>query len=263
MLDEDQPIFREAFVRALKTGALACEVRVRWPDGSIHWIAPLGRTYYDESGRGVRMAGVVADLTERKNAEAARQLLVRELNHRVRNLFSVIDAIIYLTAETTKTPGDMAGALRGRLLALARAHELILPAVMGDPAATGDGDLAELVAAVVSPHLQDGSERIRIEGPRLPVAARSATSLALVLHELATNAAKYGALSSPRGRVEILWRTDDERMALTWNERDGPEVVAARSAGGSAACLPAAASKGSSAGPSPTTGPGAASGSPP
>lgn len=227
VLDEDKPAFREAFGRALKTGVLAFEARVRWPDGSIHWIAPLGRTYYDESGKAVRMAGVVADLTERKSAEAARQLLVRELNHRVRNLFSVMDAIVYLTAETTRTTGDMAGALRGRLLALARAHELILPAVMGDPAAGGDGDLGELVAAVVSPHLQDGSERIRIDGPRLPVAPRSATSLALVLHELATNAAKYGALSSPLGRVEILWRTDGERMVLTWSERGGPEVAAA------------------------------------
>ncbi|MGZ8995962.1 MAG: PAS domain S-box protein, partial [Rhodospirillales bacterium] len=232
VLDDDKPVFRDGFVRAVETGMLSFEVRVRWPDGSIHWIAPLGRTYYDENGRAVRMAGVVADLTDRKHAEAARQLLVHELNHRVRNLFSVMDAIVYLTAETTRTPGDMAGALRGRLLALARAHELILPAVTGEPRAAGDGDLRELVTAVLSPHLQEGGERIGIDGPRVQVAARAATSLALVLHELTTNAAKYGALSSPQGRVDIGWRLDGERMDLTWSERDGPAVAAAPTARG-------------------------------
>lgn len=226
VLDEDKPIFRQAFREALKTGVLSFEARVRWPDGSIHWIAPLGRTYYGEGGRAVRMAGVVADLTERKHAEAARQLLVRELNHRVRNLFSVMDAMVYLTGETTGSPGDMAAALRGRLLALARAHELILPAVAGEARAGESGDLAELVAAVVSPHFQEGRDRIRIDGPRLALAAGAATSLALVLHELATNALKYGALSLPQGRVEIRWREDGERLLLSWSERGGPPLAA-------------------------------------
>jgi PAS domain S-box-containing protein len=225
ILEEDKPIFREAFRRALKTGVLAFEARVRWPDGSIHWIAPLGRTYYGSDGRAVRMAGVVADLTERKHAEAARQLLVRELNHRVRNLFSVMDAIVYLTAETTRSPGDMASALSGRLLALARAHELILPEAGGDAGGGDGGSLGELVTAVVTPHLQEGHERVRIDGPPLPLAARAATSLALVLHEFATNAAKYGALSLPQGRVEVRWRTDGERMRLTWTERGGPAIA--------------------------------------
>ncbi len=226
VVEEDKPIFREAFRSALKTGTLAFEARVRWPDGSIHWIAPMGRTYYGDDGRAVRMAGVVADLTERKHAEAARQLLVRELNHRVRNLFSVIDAIVYLTAETTRSPGDMASALSGRLLALARAHELILPEVSGDVRGSDGGDLGELVTAVVSPHLREGRERVRIDGPPLPLAPRSATSLALVLHELATNAAKYGALSLPEGRVEVRWRADGERLRLTWTERGGPALAA-------------------------------------
>jgi PAS domain S-box-containing protein len=227
VVDEDKPIFREAFRRALKTGLLAFEARVRWPDGSIHWIAPMGRTYYGDNGRPVRMAGVVADLTERKHAEAARQLLVRELNHRVRNLFSVIDAIVYLTAETTRSPGDMASALSGRLLALARAHELILPEVTGDVRGSSDrSDLGELVTAVVSPHLREGRERVRIDGPPLPLAPRAATSLALVLHELATNAAKYGSLSLPEGRVEVRWRADGERLLLNWTERGGPLLAA-------------------------------------
>lgn len=225
VVEEDKPVFREAFRRALTTGVLAFEARVRWPDGSIHWIAPLGRTYYGDDGRAVRMAGVVADLTERKHAEAARQLLVRELNHRVRNLFSVMDAIVYLTAETTRSPGDMASALSGRLLALARAHELILPEAAGDAGGGDGGNLGELVTAVVTPHLQEGSERVRIDGPPLPLAARAATSLALVLHEFATNAAKYGALSLPQGRVEVRWRADGERLRLTWTERGGPAIA--------------------------------------
>jgi PAS domain S-box-containing protein len=226
VIEDDKPIFREAFRRALKTGLLAFEARVRWPDGSIHWIAPLGRTYYGEDGRAVRMAGVVADLTERKHAEAARQLLVRELNHRVRNLFSVIDAIVYLTAETTGSPGEMASALSGRLFALARAHELILPEVTGDVRGSDSGDLGKLVTAVVSPHLREGGERVRIDGAPLPLAPRAATSLALVLHELATNAAKYGSLSLPEGRVEVRWRTDGERLRLNWTERNGPALAA-------------------------------------
>jgi two-component sensor histidine kinase len=172
------------------------------------------------------MAGVVADLTQRKHADTARQLLVRELTHRIRNLFSVMDAIVYLTAETTMSPSDMAGALRGRLMALARAHELILPAVTGDGSGPGRSDLSELMEAVLGPHRQEGNGRVRIRGPRLALAPAAATSLALVLHELSTNATKYGALSSPQGSLEIRWKVESERLVLTWKECGGPGLAA-------------------------------------
>lgn len=114
---------------------------------------------------------------------------------------------------------------------------------------------------MLSPHLQEGGERIGIDGPRVQVAARAATSLALVLHELTTNAAKYGALSSPQGRVDIGWRLDGERMDLTWSERDGPAVAAAPTARGFGSLLTRSSVEGQLGGSPFTTGPGVGSGS--
>lgn len=167
------------------------------------------------------------DINERKKAEETQDLLVRELNHRIKNLFAVTNGVVSLSARSAGTPQDMAKAIRGRLDALARAHELIIPASGSGGEATKRGTtLDALVTAIASPYReQDGDrKRVTIDGPSAVLGGQAVTSLALVLHELATNATKYGALSSSDGHVAVTWSVDDGTLLLIWKERGGPVV---------------------------------------
>jgi two-component system CheB/CheR fusion protein len=133
---------------------------------------------------------------------------------------------VALSARSAKTPQDMASAVRNRLDALARAHELALPTLGAELDARKQGTtLDALVRAICSPYLDGkGAEDILVEGPPAQLAGQPVTSFALVFNELATNAAKYGALSAPAGRIEIRWSLDNGALSLTRTERDGPTV---------------------------------------
>jgi two-component system CheB/CheR fusion protein len=158
-------------------------------------------------------------------------LLVRELNHRVKNLFTITDGVISLSARSAKTPDDLMKKIRSRLSALALAHELIMPNLTRGP----DGkpqptSLDILLRKILSPYddTSGAQENYRVvsSGPAVEVGAHAVTNLALILHEFATNAAKYGALSVPQGRVEITWELSEGMLVLSWEERDGPPLVA-------------------------------------
>jgi two-component sensor histidine kinase len=178
----------------------------------------------DERGQVRRIVSISRETTERKRAEEARQLLLGELNHRVKNLFAIASGMVAMTARRAKSTVEMAEALTGRLMALARSHELIRPAITGTVHGAGTATLHELVMAVVAPHLSSDTDQLRIQGPDLQVGPGAATSLALVLHELATNAAKYGALSASEGCLEVEWRIADGVLMLAWTERGGPSI---------------------------------------
>jgi two-component sensor histidine kinase len=148
--------------------------------------------------------------------------MARELDHRVKNVLALVQALASQTLMTSGSLHDFADAFAGRLDALARAHGLLT--------ATGwaGADLGELVAETLAPYL-DGAVGPAADGPPVALPPRRAVSLAMVLHELATNAAKYGALSVPGGRVEVTWDLDrggggEPRVRLVWREADGPEV---------------------------------------
>jgi two-component sensor histidine kinase len=156
--------------------------------------------------------------------EEGQKLLTRELNHRVKNLFAIANGMVSMTARTAKDTKDMANALRGRLSALSRAHELVQPVAAGEMGAGPDVEFARLIEAVLEPYRQSGQNRIAIEGPSVLVGSNTTTSLALVLHELATNAAKYGCLSCPEGELVIRWALQDENVDLLWTESGGPPI---------------------------------------
>jgi PAS domain S-box-containing protein len=175
------------------------------------------------------------DITEQRKAEERQDLLVRELNHRVKNLFAVMGGIVSLSAKFAATPQDLTKVIRGRLDALARAHELVLPKFLRSrgiqkPVTSIDA----LLTSVLSPYSAEdgGIERIAHSGPKIKLGDKAATSLALVIHELATNAAKYGALSNEAGRVEVRWTSEASQLRLTWVEREGPVVPTTPSAPG-------------------------------
>jgi PAS domain S-box-containing protein len=220
-----------ALLDAGSGGQLHIEHRIIRPDGEIRWISSRGRMLYEiENGdlKPARLLGTILDITERRRSEEARQLLVQELNHRVKNLFAMASGMVALTARTAENPQQMATALRGRLEALARAHELIRPALKDGEPSERVTSISEIVGAVLAPHMNHGApSQMTVEGPPVVVGSKAATGLTLVLHELATNASKYGALSVHEGCLRIRWTCDEDALTLLWQEQDGPPVARA------------------------------------
>ena len=214
-------------------GHYECEYRVHLLDGQVRWFRSVGQTVFVQEGqkrRPIRLSGVLSDITDRKVSEEAQLLLTRELNHRVKNLFAIANGMVSMTARTATDPKEMANALRGRLGALSRAHELVQPAAISNQGIGSEVDLGQLCEAVIEPYRQGGQSagqsRIVIEGPRVPVGSNATTSLALVLHELATNAGKYGSLSQTEGHLSLRWAVHDEVVDFMWIETGGPIIEA-------------------------------------
>jgi two-component system CheB/CheR fusion protein len=191
-----------------------------------YWLRPMLR-----DGKLQGAVCTFVDVTERRHAEEQQALLLRELDHRMKNLFAVTAGVVALSARSALTPQDMAKTVRGRLDALARAHLLIRPGSPGaEPVAKGT-TLDKLIRAIIAPYADPDragdSQRAVIEGPAVPISGEAATSFALVLHELATNAAKYGALSTAEGRIRISWTVAQGELALIWEEHGGPPIESA------------------------------------
>jgi two-component sensor histidine kinase len=208
--------------RAVKRGETVHNERLnlRLPDGDLLPILCNAGPTRDESGNVT--GGIIAwrDISDIVELEQDRELLVRELNHRVKNLFAMLSGMIQLTARNSTDVGQMARALTGRVQALAKAHELIRPAIIPGRADT-DVDLERLLGELLAPHLGTGASRCRIAGPAVVIGANAAASLALVVHELATNAVKYGSLCAPAGKIDVDWSEQDGNLALQWRERGG------------------------------------------
>jgi two-component sensor histidine kinase len=210
--------------RAVKQGETIENERLnlRLPDGHFLPILCNAGPTRDESGNVT--GGIIAwrDISDIVELEQERQLLVRELNHRVKNLFGVLSGMIQLTARNSADVGEMARALTGRVQALGNAHDLIRPAIIPGRSGTR-ADLGDLVRQLLAPHL--GSDRrCSVVGPTITIGPNATASLALVIHELATNAAKYGSLSAPAGEVRVGWSEQDGLILLQWRECGGPTV---------------------------------------
>lgn len=226
---EDRDAVRERIAAATDPhvdGRYVSEYRAVLPDGKLRWIRSNGQALFVKEGgktRAVSLSGVVSDITEHRASEEAQNLLTRELNHRVKNLFAIANGMVSMTARTAKDPKEMANALRGRLSALSRAHELVQPVSLSHGTGSEVG-LAQLVEAVLEPYKQADQNRIIVEGPGVRVGSNATTSLALVLHELATNAAKYGCLSRSEGQLAIRWTIQNDTVDLHWTETGGPII---------------------------------------
>jgi PAS domain S-box-containing protein len=188
----------------------------------------------DEAGKVSGVLCIVCETTERVVAQERQRLLLRETNHRLKNLFAMVDAMISLSVRSARTPEEFAEALRGRLAALLRAKELVRPGTISEEhAAIERTTVAALVRTILQPYHDDTSrERISASGPDVVVGGTAVTSLALALHESATNAVKYGALSKPNGAIRIRWDTQDADFRLEWEETGGPAIVATPNADG-------------------------------
>jgi PAS domain S-box-containing protein len=191
------------------------EFRVVRPNGEVRWCIGTAAASVDDKGDLARINGVTIDITDRKEADERQVLLAREVDHRARNTLAVIQSIIRLTR--AKSVDDYVHAVEGRIKALARAHTLL-----SDSRWRG-ADLATLVAEELAPYR--AGDKIRCGGPDVSLQPATAQGLALALHELATNAAKHGGLSSPAGKVTLEWELESEALTLHWSETGGPPVA--------------------------------------
>jgi PAS domain S-box-containing protein len=205
-------------------------------DGSLIDISLTISPVKNSEGQIVGASKIARDITERRRAEEQRQLLLREMDHRVKNLFALASGVIALSARYAKTPEELSLAVRERLDALAKAHALTLRDPSGDGRRREEATtLHALIETILSPYdgrTDDDRARFVIRGPDLPIAGNSVTSFALLLHEFATNAAKYGALSTPAGSIDIACSEDGGQFAVTWTERGGPPVGRLTDGGG-------------------------------
>lgn len=207
-------------------GSYELEFRIVLPNGGVRWIRARGKALFAEEGglrTAVRMSGVINDNTRQHALEEAQQLLTRELNHRVKNLFAIANGMVSLTARSAKDTKEMAASLRGRLGALSRAHELVQPPSGAEQFSGYEIPLDQLIRSVLAPY-EDAHKDIVVEGPDLRVGSHTTTGLALVLHELATNAAKHGCLSKSEGRLVIRWTVGHGKVDLDWSETNGPPI---------------------------------------
>jgi len=194
------------------------EYRLRHHSGVYRWVIGRAQCVRDENGEITRWYGTCTDIHDLKVAEEERQLLLRELNHRVKNLFAITSGMINMTARSSSSVGEMAQSLQGRLQALAKAHHLIQPAIVAGLRRDDTVAFRALLEEILLPHLANPEAQISIQGPDLRLGPQASTSFALIFHELATNAAKYGAFRDTKGRLNVRWSVDDVSLDLQWHE---------------------------------------------
>lgn len=191
-------------------------------DQDVRWISARGQGPEKDADDRI-VLGVFLDVTGRKQAEEGHELLAGEMSHRVKNLLTIATGLTAITARSSSTTAQMAEDLMARLTALGRAHDLVrpLPGDQGRAALLGD-----LLTVLLAPYDEMGpfKGRIRVAVPRMGVGEGAATALALVIHELATNAMKYGALSSDAGSLDVSCDAPKDDLVIIWAERGGPQV---------------------------------------
>lgn len=214
------------------TGRYDLEYRLRGADGHYRWFLARGRAVLDDAGQPNRWIGTCTDIHETRLAADHNAALSLELGHRIKNIFAVIDGLIGMSIRQQPELASVGRDLQQRVLALGRAHDFVRPhSETSRPTAT-PGTLAGMLAQLLAPYRGPaGTERIAITGGDVTIDDRSATPLALAFHELATNAAKYGALSVPNGMVEVGISPAQDIVRLSWQEAGGPVVAAPAQSG--------------------------------
>lgn len=225
VLPEDMPLV-DATVRAIREGCRKREThyRVVRKDGDTRWIRDVGQLELDDAGKPYRWVGIIQDITEQKRHEVRRDLLINELNHRVKNTLAVVQAMAHQTLKSDVPLAAARAALDQRLVALAAAHDLLT---------RESWESISLVHLVVDAlkALGVAEHQVTVSGPDLQMKPKPAVSLRMALHELGTNALKYGSLSAEAGCVDIGWAIDSESLRFTWTERGGPPPAPIREPG--------------------------------
>ena len=200
------------------------EYRLRYRDGTYRWVLGRALPIRDDDDRIVRWFGTCTDIHEQKLTSEEREVISQELSHRIKNIFSVVSGLVAFSARAHPEFGTIAADLRDRITALGRAHDFVRPHSPASMPAHQPSSLGGLLGELFEPYQVAGQDRVGIAGDDIAIDDRSATPLALLFHELATNATKYGALSVPDGRVTVVVSNDGDAVTLDWREQGGPAV---------------------------------------
>ncbi|HEY9219481.1 MAG TPA: HWE histidine kinase domain-containing protein, partial [Phenylobacterium sp.] len=227
---DDRPHAMPLSNRPLDELAGAAEYRIlRGDTGEERWMSRQVEIVRDEEGRPARVVGALTDITERKRFVEHQQLLINELNHRVKNTLATVQSILHQTLRRGHSPEELKALFTSRLLALSAAHDVLTRANWES------AELRDIVTGALTPFHGTDRPRFRIRGPRVQLTPSVALAIAMALHELATNAAKYGALSNADGLVFLEWSLAGGRkiktLDISWRETGGPEVREPQSRG--------------------------------
>jgi PAS domain S-box-containing protein len=224
---DDQARAWRIWRHSLETGEpYEIEYRLRHHTGEYRWTLGRALPIRDANGAIVRWMGTCTDIHEAKQHADKVEILSRELSHRIKNIFAVIRSLVSLSARQQPEHKPFAEQIKDRITALGRAHEFVRPHSEESRPEVEAITLHGLFREILAPYPALDEGRITLAGDDVPVDDRSATALALLIHELATNATKYGALTSDGGKVAIETKLDRAALALTWSESGGPPVSA-------------------------------------
>lgn len=222
---DDRHHVTNAYQRAVEKNARYFEVEYRCihPDQAVRWLLLRAENEVNAAGEPTRIVGVVLDITERKQAEEHRELLINELNHRVKNTLVTVQSITRQTLRAAASPEQAREDIEHRLIALARAHDVLTRENWGS------ASLREIVCEALAAHASESGGRLKLDGFDVRLEPQTALALAMGIAELGTNAVKYGALSNDIGVVHISWRVEktssSRLMKLEWHEFGGPPVT--------------------------------------
>lgn len=223
---DDQERAWAVWGQSLATGEpYEIEYRLRHRSGEYRWTLGRALPVRGQDGAIVRWVGTCTDIHEHKKIAEQNAILSRELSHRIKNIFAVINGIIGLSARCFPQMKDLAQQLQARVAALGRAHDYVRPHSAESEPHDGPRSLSELLNQLLRPYPALDEGRVLIEGDDARVDDRGATPLGLAFHELATNSAKYGALSAPEGKVHIVITMEQDSIHISWGESNGPLVV--------------------------------------
>ena len=223
---DDQEHARSVWQHSLATGEpYHVEYRLRHRSGEYRWVIGRALPVCDGDGTITRWVGTCTDVHDSKLQAAENELLLRELSHRIKNIFAVINGIIGLSARAQPEAAGFARALRERIAALGRAHDLARPHSPDSLPASDVATLHMLLVALFAPYATDRTDRLKLSGDDVAIDDRGATPIAMLIHELATNSAKYGALSDDDGSIAITTSVADGIVTMRWQEMGGPAVA--------------------------------------
>ena len=215
---------RAAWTHAIATDSpYEIEYRLRNTDGSYRWMLARGVPVIDDDGAIARWVGTCTDIDERVRASEALEIMSQELSHRIKNLFSVVQGLIAMALRGHAGMAPVSQSLQSRMVALGRAHDLVRPRISGGAIWRSQTTLRQLIEILIAPYLQDEPARLEILGDDVAVNEQATTPLALFIHELATNSARFGALSIPSGRLRLTIALDDD-LVVAWKESGGPRI---------------------------------------
>lgn len=201
------------------------EYRLRHNSGSYRWTLGRALPIRDHEGAIVRWVGTCTDIHQHKLTAQLNEILSRELSHRIKNIFAVINGIVGISAHQMPQSADFAKQLQARIAALGRAHDYVRPHSEDSAPHGGPRMLSNLIRQLLAPYPALDEGRIEIRGDDFAIDDQGATPVGLAFHELATNSVKYGAMSVPEGRIAISISSRGGALDIIWNESGGPQVI--------------------------------------